>query len=41
MILSYRFSRGEAAGAVVIKPLEEAVKDGDHIYGLVSRLLRA
>ena len=27
---------GEAIGAVVLKPLEKAVEDGDHIYGVIK-----
>lgn len=30
-----RFSRAEACGVVVIKPLEDAIRDQDHIYATV------
>ncbi|KAJ7046120.1 putative polyketide synthase [Mycena alexandri] len=29
------FSRGEGVGAIVLKPLEDAIRDGDHIYASV------
>ncbi len=34
-----RFSRGEGAIVIVLKPLRDAVKDNDHVYGVVSKLL--
>lgn len=37
-----RFSRGEGAAVIVIKPLDDAIQDGDHIYASVrSRNLQA
>ncbi|THU95611.1 hypothetical protein K435DRAFT_859397 [Dendrothele bispora CBS 962.96] len=30
------FSRGEAVAAIVLKPVEAAISDGDHIYGIVQ-----
>ncbi|WP_410511161.1 SDR family NAD(P)-dependent oxidoreductase [Paenibacillus sp. BR2-3] len=30
------FVPGEGVGAVLLKPLKEAVKDGDHIYGVIK-----
>ncbi|MGA8165562.1 MAG: SDR family NAD(P)-dependent oxidoreductase [Waddliaceae bacterium] len=29
------FSRGEGVGAILLKPLNQAVEEGDHIYGLI------
>ncbi|TFY52512.1 hypothetical protein EVJ58_g9975, partial [Rhodofomes roseus] len=29
------FSRGEGAAVAILKPLDQAIKDGDHIYGTV------
>lgn len=34
-----RFSRAEGCVSVVLKPLEQATKDGDHIYGIVRPLV--
>jgi acyl transferase domain-containing protein len=31
----FRFVKGEGAGVVVIKPLEDAVSDRDHIYAVI------
>lgn len=31
-----RFGRGEGTVAIVIKTLEAAIRDGDHIYALVQ-----
>ncbi|PCH38980.1 thiolase-like protein [Wolfiporia cocos MD-104 SS10] len=33
--LNLRFSRGEGAVTVVIKLLQDAIRDGDHIYGTI------
>ncbi len=30
------FGRGEGVVVIVLKPLDAAVRDGDHIYGSVS-----
>ncbi|KAF5345622.1 hypothetical protein D9758_015137 [Tetrapyrgos nigripes] len=30
------FSRGEAVAAIVLKPLQDAVRDGDHVYAVVQ-----
>ena len=30
------FGRGEGAVAIVLKPLEDAIRDHDHIYATVS-----
>ncbi len=38
LIQAIRFGRGEACIAIVIKPLEAALEDGDHIYGSVRIL---
>lgn len=35
----YRFGRGEGAVAIVIKSLEAAVRDKDHIYASVTVVL--
>jgi len=32
---SFRFGRGEGAVAVILKKEEDALRDGDHIYGVV------
>ena len=32
----FRFGRGEGAVAIVLKPLEDAIRDQDHIYATVS-----
>lgn len=37
MIYQYRFSRGEGVVVIVIKPLDDAIRDGDHIYASVGR----
>ncbi len=34
--IPFRFARGEGAGVVVLKLLEDAIRDGDHIYASVS-----
>lgn len=34
-VLRYRFGRGEGVVVIVLKPLEAAVRDGDHIYATV------
>lgn len=33
--IRFRFSRAEGVGAVVLKPLDAANRDGDYIYGTV------
>ncbi len=33
---TYSFGRGEGVVVIVLKPLDAAVRDGDHIYGSVS-----
>ncbi|MBY0573448.1 MAG: polyketide synthase dehydratase domain-containing protein, partial [Undibacterium sp.] len=30
------FVDGEAVGAIVLKPLQQAIEDGDHIYGVIK-----
>ena len=30
------FARGEGVACIVLKPLESAIRDGDHVYGTVS-----
>lgn len=35
MTYQYRFSRGEGVVVIVIKPLDDAIRDGDHIYASV------
>jgi acyl transferase domain-containing protein len=34
--LIFSFGRGEGAAVVVLKPLEDALRDNDHIYSVVS-----
>lgn len=34
-----RFSRGEGIAVVVLKPLADAIRDGDHIYATVGHIM--
>ena len=37
--MNHRFARGEGAVVIVLKPLADAVRDQDHIYGVVSAIV--
>ena len=40
VVLNHRFARGEGAVVIVLKPLPDALRDHDHIYGVVSETVR-